>query len=130
MPNHFHIFAEQTTYEYSLSGFISSLTNSYTKSINKKYKRCGVLFEGRTKSKHCNDDSYFKWIFKYILTNPVKDGFVKHASEWDFSNVKDLFGIRNNDLCENNKVIEYFNTQKRLIEFIEDDKCKSVYDVW
>ena len=130
MPNHFHIFAEQTSDQFPLSGFISSLTNSYTKSINKKYKRSGVLFEGRTKSKHCEDESYFRWIFKYILSNHVKDGLVEHVTDWDFSNARDLFGLRDDDLCENHKVFEYFDSKKQFIEFIEDDKYKLTYDVW
>jgi REP element-mobilizing transposase RayT len=32
MPNHFHLFVLQLTDEYSISGFISSLLNSHTKS--------------------------------------------------------------------------------------------------
>ena len=72
MPNHFHLFVRQLKEEFSITEFISALLNSYTKSINKNYKRSGTLFEGKTKSKQILDDTYFKWVIKYILENPVK----------------------------------------------------------
>ncbi len=50
MPNHFHLFVIQRTNEYSISGFISSLLNSYTKSINKIYHKSGTLFEGKKRT--------------------------------------------------------------------------------
>lgn len=55
---------------------------------------------------------------------------MKHVTDWDYSNTKDLFGLRDDDLCENHKVFEYFDSKKQFIEFIEDDKYKLTYDVW
>src|SRR4030067_119668 len=94
MNNHFHLFIKQTD-DFSISLFISSLLNSYVKSVNKKYKRTGTLFESKTKSRQIADESYFKWIIKYILVNPVKAGLVKIISDWEFSNARDLIGLRN-----------------------------------
>jgi len=56
MPNHFHIFLNQTTDEFSISLFIASLLKSYVKSINKKYEHSGTLFESKTKSKQIEDE--------------------------------------------------------------------------
>ncbi|MDY0082973.1 MAG: transposase [Ignavibacteriaceae bacterium] len=78
MPNHFHIFLKQTTDEFSTSMFISSLLNSYVKSINKKYEHSGTLFESKTKNKKIDDETYFVWIIKYILENPVKAHLVEN----------------------------------------------------
>jgi REP element-mobilizing transposase RayT len=90
MPNHFHIFIHQTTAELLGSKFIGNLTNSYTKSINKKYKRSGVLFQGRTKNKIFYNEDDFKRVVKYILLNPVKTGLVKKFDEWKYSSAKEL----------------------------------------
>lgn len=109
---------------------LSHLINSYTKTINKKYKKSGVLFESKTKSKYCDDEIYFKWIFKYILSNPVKDGLVKYSQEWEFSNAKELFGLRNVTLCDNEEVYSFFDTKEQFLEFITNEKNKVVYDVW
>jgi len=51
LPNHFHLFAEQTSDDYTIGKFVGDLTNSFTKGINKKYSRSGVLFQGKNKSK-------------------------------------------------------------------------------
>jgi len=130
LPNHFHMFLKQNTNEYPISLMLSHLINSYTKTINKKYKKSGVLFESKTKSKYCDDEIYFKWIFKYILSNPVKDGLVKYSQEWEFSNAKELFGLRNVTLCDNEEVYSFFDTKEQFLEFITNEKNKVVYDVW
>ena len=72
MPNHFHLFVWQTVQDKPISKFISDLINSYTKSINKKYKRSGVLFEGETKNKVIYDERTFPSLTKYIFLNPVR----------------------------------------------------------
>ncbi len=51
MPNHFHLFVKESSNQDSIGYMIGDLTNSYTKAINKKYNRTGVLFGGRTKKK-------------------------------------------------------------------------------
>ena len=104
MPNHFHIVIRQKTSELLGSKFIGNLTNSYTKSINKKYKRSGVLFQGRTKNKIVYKEEDFKNVVKYILLNPVKAGFVKKFYDWKYSSAKELIGQ-----------VEYDVTEKRYL---------------
>ncbi len=84
MPNHFHFFVKQQSEFLKISDFLSALSNSYVKSINKKFKRSGTLFEGKTKSKIITDEHYFIWIIKYIIENPVKAKLVKSVDDWEF----------------------------------------------
>ncbi len=128
MPNHFHLFVMQITDEYPVSTFISSLLNSYVKSINKKYQHSGTLFESKTKSKQIIDDAYFKWVIKYILENPVKAGLVKNISDWEFSNAKDLFGIRNGNLTNVDFVESFFQSKESMIKFMMNKKIKINYE--
>ena len=128
MPNHFHIFLKQTTDELSISLFISSLLNSYVKSINKKYEHSGTLFEGKTKSKHIEDESYFVWIIKYILENPVKANLADSICDWDFSNAKDLIGLRKGKLTDIKYVESFFQSRGSMIEFLMDKKIKVPYE--
>ena len=100
MPNHFHLFIKQQTEDLLISDFISSLLNSYVKSVNKKFKRSGTLFQGKTKSKPITDENYFVWIIKYILENPVKVNLVKNITDWEFSNAKDLLKTRGGTLTK------------------------------
>ena len=40
--------------------------------FNAKYDHSGVLFQGRYKSRHVNDEAYFRWIFSYVHLNAVE----------------------------------------------------------
>ena len=128
MPNHFHIFLKQSTEELSISSFISSLLNSYVKAINNKYQRSGTLFESKTKSKIIEKEEYFKWLIKYILDNPVKAKLVNENTEWEFSNVKDLFGLRNGNLTDLQYVRSFFQSEKVMVDFLSDKSIKVKYD--
>jgi putative transposase len=129
MQNHFHIFVCQKTEQSSITSFISSLLNSYSKSINKLYKRSGTLFEAKTKNKLVEDETYFKWIIKYIVENPVKAGIVNDCCEWEFSNARDLFGLRGGTLTNVNEVKSFFDSTGQMKEFLTDREIKSLYEI-
>lgn len=128
MPNHFHIFLKQMTDNYPVSIFISNLLNSYVKSINKKYNRSGTLFEGKTKNKHIEDETYFKWIIKYILENPVKAKLTANISDWDFSNAKDLLEIISGKLTDVEYVKTFFQLKEIMHKFLTDKTIKVNYE--
>ena len=128
MPNHFHIFLKQTTNVFSTSLFISSLLNSYVKSINKQYNHSGTLFEGKTKSKMIDDENYFVWIIKYILENPVHAKLVDKIDDWEFSNAQDLLGLRNGNLTDIQYVTSYFQSKETMIRFLSDKTIKVNYE--
>jgi len=128
IPNHFHMFLKQTTDNFSISLFISSLLNSYVKSINQKYKRSGTLLEGKTKSKRINDDAYFKWVIKYIIENPIIVGLTNNIITWEFTNAKNLLGLRTNALTDVKYVKSFFQSKKVMIEFLADKTIKVNYE--
>jgi len=128
MPNHFHIFIKQTTDDFPVSFFISSLLNSYVKSVNKKYKHSGTLFESKTKSKQIDDETYFVWIIKYILENPVHAHLAENIDDWEFSNAKDLTGMRNGKLTDVEYVASFFQSRESMIKFLTDKTIKVSYD--
>lgn len=128
MPNHFHLFVKQFTEDNSISGFISSLLNSYVKSINKKYNRSGTLFESKTKNKNITDQHYFIWIIKYIIENPVKAKLVNKVYDWEFSNAKDLLEIRKGKLTDVKEVHSFFQSNEQMKKFLTDKKLKVNYE--
>ena len=71
MPNHFHLLLTQFE-ENGISNFMQKISTAYSMYFNKKYKRTGVLFEGKFKSQHIDTDRYLKYIFSYIHLNPIK----------------------------------------------------------
>ena len=70
MPNHVHLLFHCIN-EKNLSLFLQKIFIGYTMYFNAKYERKGVLFQGRSKSKHISDDRYLKHLFDYIHLNPL-----------------------------------------------------------
>lgn len=128
MPNHFHLFVEQTTDEFSISIFLSSLLNSYVKSVNQKYQHSGTLFESKTKSKQIVDEDYFKWVIKYILENPVKAGLAECISDWEFFNAMDLLTMRTGTISNVKYAASFFQSETGMIEFLTDKTVKTSYE--
>jgi len=129
MPNHYHLFVRQTTHDKSISKFVSELGNSFTKGMNKKYKRSGVLFEGKVKSKWIEDETYFKWVIKYILENPLKAGLARHAIDYEFSSAKELIGGNDETITDLITLKSYFESLNSLKEFVMDRKLVSNYEI-
>jgi REP element-mobilizing transposase RayT len=88
MPNHYHFLVYLT--DETLSDAMKSLSLSYTKAINQRFNRVGVLFQGRFQSIHVDRTDYLVNLSRYIHLNPVKAGLVQQAGEWEFSS---YFGI-------------------------------------
>lgn len=70
MPNHYHFFLRQVD-DGGISKFLQKVMTGYTMYFNKKYKRSGVLFQGKTKSNHVNEDKYLQYLKMYIELNPL-----------------------------------------------------------
>ena len=54
--------------------------------FNTKYEHSGVVFQGRFKSKHINNEPYFRYIFAYVHLNSL-DLF---EPDWKEKGVKNL----------------------------------------
>ncbi len=98
MPNHFHLlvkikneksllqtFPKLKTLEKLLSKKFSNLFSSYTQAFNKLYQRRGSLFIKNFKRKQITSSQYLQILFLYIHLNPIKHGFTKEISEWQWS---------------------------------------------
>jgi REP element-mobilizing transposase RayT len=131
IPNHFHLFAKQTENNKTIGMFVGSLLNSYTKFINTKYRRSGVLFQGPTKSKLINDEAYFVWLIKYILLNPSSAKLVRNVSDWKYSSYKEFF--EEDTIIDKEEILERFSTNSSFKNFIEKENESFDYDyfrVW
>lgn len=70
MPNHFHVVLRQKT-DGGITRFMKKLSVAYSMYFNQKYEHSGVLFQGRFKSQHIDNEAQFRWIFTYVHLNPV-----------------------------------------------------------
>jgi putative transposase len=105
MPNHYHFLVYLR--DETLSDAMKFLSLAYTKAINKRFDRSGVLFQGRFHSIHVTETDYLIHLSRYIHLNPVKANLVQQPEEWEFSSYSEYVGLRSGTLPKT----EYVKTQ-------------------
>lgn len=66
--NHFHFVLQQIE-ERGIEKFMQRLGTGYTKYFNNKYKRSGVLFQGKFKARHVDSNEYLLHLSAYVNLN-------------------------------------------------------------
>jgi putative transposase len=128
MPTHYHIVvrvkrtSEMQTSEIlkisEVSRAMMKLSVSYTKAINKRFQRVGVLFQGQFQAKPILTSSYLLNLCRYIHGNPVKDGLVADISQWPYSNYLEWIGQRDGKLVDKAFVQDNFDTPDEYRKFV------------
>ena len=86
MGNHFHLLLRDE--ECSLSEMLRALSLKFVRHINLIHMRDGPLFRGRFKSVRVTTDEQLRSVIDYIHFNPLKDGFVQTARDWNWSSLR------------------------------------------
>jgi len=86
-----------------LSQQFSNFLNSYSKSINKAFKRHGSLFSGPLKRKCIDNNVYLDKVFNYIHLNPVHHGFVEKPEYYQYSSFNIYLHQEENNLISPQK---------------------------
>jgi putative transposase len=142
MPTHYHIVArvrETQTSEFSensevwgasqisglskpkpspISTAMMKLSVSYTKAINKRFQRVGVLFQGQFQAKPVLTSEYLLNLCRYIHGNPVKDGIVADITQWPYSNYLEWIGERDGKLFDKTFIQDNFDTPEEYRKFV------------
>jgi putative transposase len=86
MPNHFHLLTEEIV-ENGIARFMKKVSDSMTKSFNKKYDQEGSLFQGPYKSSIVDTDQYLRFVYAYALVKNVfelyPEGFATACRDFD-----------------------------------------------
>lgn len=113
--NHFHLLLEQCV-EGGISEFMRRL-GGYTKYFNNKYKRNGVLFQGKFRSIHIDSNEYLLRLSAYVnLNNKVHR--LRHRmskSSWD-----EYIGNEREGICRRDIILDQFKSTKEYCEFAEE----------
>ena len=117
MPNHYHFLLRQDGIQ-SVSSFIQSVFNSYTKSFNKAYHRTGTLFEGPFKAIAVETDAQLNHLCRYIHRNPLDAGLVSDLTDWPYSNYFEWLGKRAGTLYDANFVQDQFMNSDDYEHFV------------
>ncbi len=126
MSNHYHLLIR--TGKHPLAAGMRKLLTGYVVNFNRRYKRCGHLFQNRYKSIICEDDPYLLELTRYIHLNPLRAGIVKNISElkhYRWSGHSVLVGEAANDWQDTDTVLAYFGKRskgavKRYEDFIKN----------
>ncbi|WP_422487187.1 transposase [Gudongella sp. DL1XJH-153] len=87
MDNHVHLLIQEL--EDDISNAIKRICSSYVLWYNKKYERCGHLFQERFKSQPVETDNYFLMILRYIHQNPIKARLCKDLLEYKWTSYRE-----------------------------------------
>jgi len=138
MSNHVHLLLKET--EDAISNVVKRISGSYVFWYNKKYERCGHLFQERYKSEAVENDEYFLTVLRYIHQNPIKAGMVKDISTYKWNSYNEyikeavvinedfVLGMFSNDKAKAIELFCKFNYQKNNDMCLEDEDKIRVSD--
>ena len=120
---HYHIVVrvKQTSEVFKtsdISNAMMKLSVSYTKAVNKRFQRVGVLFQGQFQAKPILTSTYLLNLCRYIHGNPVKDGIVADIAQWPYSNYLEWVGERDGKLVDKNFIRDNFDTPGEYRKFV------------
>ena len=116
-PNHFHLILEQLT-DGGISEFMKRLGGGYTGYFNNKYKRSGVLFQGKFKAVHIDSNEYLLHVSAYVNLNDrvhklnYQLGGPTPKSSWE-----EYIDEKNKGICEKKTVLEQFKNVDEYKKF-------------
>ncbi len=135
MPNHFHILlCEQEN--NGISKFMQKVGTGYTMYFNRRWERNGVLFQGKFKATHVNDDRYLAYLISYIHLNPIKlieprwkEGGIQnkkraedYLEHYKYSSYLDYRGKKRpeNKIINQNVLPKYFSLGHNFKEYVTE----------
>lgn len=109
MDNHVHLLIKES--ETDIGSFMKRLGVSYVSWYNRKYKRCGHLFQDRFKSEAVETDEYLLTVLRYIHQNPLRAGMAEHLEDfWGSSYMEYVGGCT---MVDGDFVLGIFSEEKK-----------------
>lgn len=90
MDNHIHLLIKEG--KEPIAKTMKRIGVSYVSWFNRKYDRCGHLFQDRFKSEAVESDGYFLMVLRYIHQNPIKIGEVEKIAAYQWSSYLEYLG--------------------------------------
>ena len=126
MDNHIHLTIDSNGSD--ISTIMKSINVSYVIYFNKKYRRCGHLFQDRFKSEVVESDRYLVELSRYIHLNPVRAKVVINASDYKWSSYGTYIGLVKGytGLLDTSLVLKQFSNdlnkaRKEYISYVSRD---------
>lgn len=118
-PNHYHLILEELE-EDGISRFIHRLSGGYTWYFNRRYKRSGVLFQGKFKAKHIMSNEYLLHLSAYINLNFKVHQLGGSAAKLVKSSWEEYTTDKVAQICKKKIVLDQFSTKNEYKKFALD----------
>jgi putative transposase len=118
-PNHFHLILKQVT-KNGISEFMKRLGGGYTNYFNHRYKRSGVLFQGKFKSVHIDSNAQLLYLSAYINRNYFVHGY-GNDKNWMYSSFLDYTGKRSRGICDTSIILDQFKDKNEYQVFMREN---------
>ncbi len=91
MGNHYHLVVE--TPRGQLSRGMGQLNGQYARHFNRRFDRCGHVFQARFRSILVERDSRRLVVCRYVVLNPVRAWLCQQPDEWRWSSYRATAGL-------------------------------------
>jgi len=122
MSNHVHLLVK-TGESVKLGMIMRRVLTGYALYFNRRYGRCGYLFQGRYKSTVCEEEGYLLRLVRYIHLNPYRARMVTTLKELDsyrWSGHRGLIGKERYEFQDTEEIIGRFGSKKEYMEYIRE----------
>ncbi len=131
MSNHVHLLL-RPTHKERLAKIMQTLNTAYTMYFNRKYSRCGHLFQGRYNSIIVEEDPHLLELIRYIHQNPVRAKIVEEEIKYPYSSYRFYFGKDRDGLIDKEEILSLFGKRKKtqvkyFKEFVEEKRERNIY---
>ncbi|MBW3564388.1 MAG: transposase [Acidobacteria bacterium] len=107
MGNHYHILL--STPEPTLSRGMQRLNQRYAQDSNRKYDRCGHLFQGRFKAHLVDEATWMLEAARYVVLNPVRAGMVERPEDYRWSSYRASAGLERAPWWLSDSIVRHFH---------------------
>jgi putative transposase len=124
--NHYHCILRQLV-DGGISTFMHRVGGGFTKHFNIKYKRTGVLFEGKFKAVHIESNTQLLHTSAYVNLNNKVHRLGRSASKVSKSSWDEYVGRGAEEMCEKNIILRQFKGKAEYKSFATDS-LKDILD--
>lgn len=116
-PNHYHLILRQLI-DNGVSEFMRRIGTGYTQAFNIKYKRSGVLFQGKFKALHIDSNEYLLHLSAYVNLNNQVHRLGNRIAKSSWEEYLDENSIKN-PMCRKEIILEQFKNINEYKNFAE-----------
>jgi putative transposase len=122
MVNHYHLLVQ--TLRPNLADGMRELNSVYAQHFNRRYDRCGHLFQARYSAVLVQRDQHLLETARYIALNAVRAGLCESPMDWPWSSHPAVLGLEAPGPVAVDELLSYFaaapgQARRRYYDFVD-----------